>query len=232
MTQEEIKEYKIYEDISNISKNIKISKISQGQILKVANYNIYIIYNGIKFDDAINDIISNMNKKLSHSFTIIDMGVDSITEKTFFMVEDEFKNKYNFYVLTIEEYSQNQIGVMSKKFGDILDDDEIDDMVGDLIKVKTRSGEIKYIQKGSTVLDFAFKIHKDIGFGFNGAIINGSKTKIPPYTKLIENDQVEILVEKDNDGKIINQARLRWFAYVNTDFAKKCLIKYFEQKSI
>ena len=229
---EEIKEYKIYEDISNISKNIKISKISQGQILKVANYNIYIIYNGIKFDDAINDIISNMNKKLSHSFTIIDMGVDSITEKTFFMVEDEFKNKYNFYVLTIEEYSQNQIGVMSKKFGDILDDDEIDDMVGDLIKVKTRSGEIKYIQKGSTVLDFAFKIHKDIGFGFNGAIINGSKTKIPPYTKLIENDQVEILVEKDNDGKIINQARLRWFAYVNTDFAKKCLIKYFEQKSI
>ena len=99
----------------------------------------------------------------------------------------------------------------------------------ELIKVATRSGEIKFIPKGSTVLDFAFKIHKDIGFGFKYAIINNSKTKSPPYTKLYEGDKVEIVVDKSGNGAIKNNAELRWLAYVNTDFAKKNLIKWFER---
>ena len=80
------------------------------------------------------------------------------------------------------------------------------------------------------MLDFAFKIHRDIGFGFKYATINGSKTKIPPYEKLYENDKVEIFVERDDEGNIIKNPELKWFAYVNTDFAKKCLIKHFENK--
>ena len=228
---EEIKEYKIYEDLQNLSKSMKLANISQGRILKVANYNFYFIYDGIDFKDALNLIINALGKKLSNYFNVININKDDVTNNTFLLVEDEFKNKYNFYTLTYEEYTQNRIGVLSKKYNDLIDDEEIDALDTELIKVKTRSGEIKYIQKGSTVLDFAFKIHKDIGFGFKGAIINDSKTKIPPYTKLLENDKVEIIVEKDADGKIINQANLKWFAYINTDHAKKCLIKYFEQKA-
>ena len=84
--------------------------------------------------------------------------------------------------------------------------------------------------KFSTALDFAFKIHKDIGFAFKYAIINGSKTKCPPYTKLNENDKVEIITDKDENGALINNAQLRWLAYVNTELAKKVLIKYYEEK--
>ena len=80
------------------------------------------------------------------------------------------------------------------------------------------------------MLDFAFKIHKEIGFGFKYAIVNDSKTKSPPYTKLFEGDKIEIVVEKDENDEIINNAELKWFAYVNSDFAKKCLIKFFEGK--
>ena len=78
-------------------------------------------------------------------------------------------------------------------------------------------------------MDFAFKIHKDIGFGFKYAIINNSKTKSPPYTKLYEGDKVEIIVDKNSKGEIKNNAELRWLAYVNTDFAKKNLIKEFSK---
>ena len=79
-------------------------------------------------------------------------------------------------------------------------------------------------------MDFAFKIHRDIGFGFKYAVINGSKTKAPPYTKIYEGDQIEIKVEKDANGDIINCAELRWLAYVNTELAKKNLIKLFERR--
>ena len=40
------------------------------------------------------------------------------------------------------------------------------------------------------MLDFAFKIHRDIGFSFKYAIVNDSKTKLPPYTKLNDGDKV------------------------------------------
>ena len=84
--------------------------------------------------------------------------------------------------------------------------------------------------KGSTVLDFAFKIHRDIGFSFKYAFVNDSKSKLPPYTKLNDGDKVEIITEKDFGGKSKNNAQLKWLAYVNTELAKKLLIKYFENQ--
>ena len=225
----DIKEYKIYENLSKRSKTINISQISQGQILKAPNYDIYLLYNEEKFGDILRRVINSLNKKLSNFLKIIDIKTDSLTQLTYLVVEDEFKNKYNLHILSLEEYATEQTGVLTKQLADIMDDDELDELDVELIKVKTRSGEVKYIQEGSTVLDFAFKIHKDIGFGFKYAVVNGSKTKIPPYTKLMENDTIEIITEKDECGNIINFASLKWFAYVNTDLAKKALIKYFEQ---
>ena len=84
--------------------------------------------------------------------------------------------------------------------------------------------------KNSTVLDFAFKIHRDIGMGFKYAIINGGKTHFPPYTKLNENDMIEIVVKRNEFGDILPTAELKWLAYVQTDLSKQVLIKYFEKK--
>ena len=106
-------------------------------------------------------------------------------------------------------------------------EDNINNLSTNYIKVKTRSGEVKFMPENSTVLDFAFKIHQDIGFGFKYAIVNGSKTKHPPYTKLNDGDKVEIFIERNNKGQIKNVAQIKWFAYVNTELAKKRLIKFF-----
>ena len=134
------------------------------------------------------------------------------------------------YILSKNDYFLQRNGVLDGHQSELIDDDNLDNLDAELIKVKTRSGDIKYIAKGSTALDFAFKIHRDLGFGFKYAIINNSKTKSPPYTKLFEGDIVDIVVSKNDKDEIENQCQLKWLAYVNTDVAKRCLIKYFDKK--
>ena len=224
-----VREYKVYDDLRKLFKNLNISKVSQGQILKVTNYNIYLLYQNKKYTEVIGQTLNIINKNLSKDIKIIDANVGTFTKKPFYQLEDNFKNKYNLYVMSVSDYQMLRNGTLNGQSNELLDEDNLDILDVELIKVLTRSGEVKFIPKGSTVLDFAFKIHKDIGFGFKYAIVNNSKTKSPPYTKLYEGDKVEIVVEKI-DGVITNNAELRWLAYVNTDFAKKNLIREFSKR--
>lgn len=225
-----VREYKVFEDLSKIFKNLNISKISQGQILKVTNYNVYLLYKNNKYNEVIGQVLDFLNKKMANEVKIIDAKMGNFTKKPYFQLEDDFKNKYNLYIMSISDYQLLRNGTLDGQNTEMLDEDNLNELDVELIKVSTRSGEIKYLPKGSSVLDFAFKIHKKIGLGFKYAIINKSKTKSPPYTKLYEGDQVEIVVEKNSDGEIKINAELRWLAYVNTDLAKKTLIKWLESK--
>lgn len=227
----EVREYKVFEDLTKLVKNINITKVSQGSILKVTNFNIYLLYERGNYKEIIGDILNLINKRLEN-MKIIDAKVGNFTNKPFYQLEDKYKNKFNLYVMSLADYAILRNGTLNGQESEMwLDEENLDSLEEDLIKVKTRSGEIKYIPKGSTALDFAFKIHRDIGFGFKYAIINKSKTKSPAYTKIYEGDQIEIVVEKSK-GEIINQAELKWLAYVNTEFAKKNLIKHFERKMV
>lgn len=223
-----IREYKVFEQLELILKNININKVSQGQILRVANYNMYLLFKDKEYEDVVGRILDVLNKRLK-DIRIIDARIGNFTKKPLYQLEDKFKNKYNLYIETYAEYIKQRNGTLDGYNKEMLDDDNIDNLDVEFIKVKTRSDDIKYIAQGSTALDFAFKIHKDLGFGFKYAIINNSKTKSPPYTKLYDGDQVEIIVDKDKSGNIKNNAELKWFAYVNSDLAKKVLIKYFEK---
>ena len=143
-------------------------------------------------------------------------------------MQDKLKNIY--YVMLMERtfYIGQTIGTLEGQ-ADFIDEDA-HNIVTDFLRVRTRSGEIRYMPKNSTVLDFAFKIHRDIGMGFKYAIINGGKTHFPPYTKLNENDMIEIVVKRNEFGDILPTAELKWLAYVQTDLSKQVLIKYFEKK--
>ncbi|MGN1208432.1 MAG: HD domain-containing protein, partial [Christensenellales bacterium] len=222
-----VREYKVFEDLTRLYKKIDISKISQGQILKVANYNIYMLYSNASQQQAVTEFLNRLSSKTN--LKVIDVNVGTFTNKVYFQVEDEFKNKYNFYILSESVYSIVKVGTVDGQNLDKIDEENINDLDVDLIRIKTRSGEIKYIAKNSTVLDFAFKLHKDIGFAFKYAIINGGKTKFPPYTKINENDKIEIITEKDDNGNLKNNAQLKWLAYVNSEYAKKVLIKWLEK---
>ena len=133
-------------------------------------------------------------------------------------------------VMSEADYVVQRNGTLDGQDDEFFDEENFDTLETELIRVKTRTGNIKYMPKDCTALDFAFKIHQDVGYGFKYAIINGSKTKAPPYAKLYDGDQVEIIVEKDGEGDIKYRAEIKWFAYVNTTLAKKKLIKYFKDR--
>lgn len=225
----DVREYKVYDDVRKIFKSVSISKISQDQILHVANYNIYLLYKNKNHKEVINKTLNIINKNLATEVKVIDAKMGSFTKRPYYQLCDNFYNIYNLYIMSMSDYQLQRNGTLQGQDDDLWDSDSIEELDVELIKVVTKSGEEKYMPKDSTVLDFAFKIHKEIGLGFKYAIVNNSKTKSPPYTKLYDGDQVEIVVEKDKSGEIKNNAELRWLMYVNTDFAKKSLIKYFEK---
>ena len=225
----EVKQYKVFEDLEKMFKTLNISKISQGQILKVANYNIFFLYDNEDYKDVIGDILNRLDSRLGNYVHLIDAKIGSFTKKPYYQLEDKYKNKYNLYVMSKSDYVILRNGTLDGQNNELIDEENIDTLGSDLIRVKLRSGEMTFIAKGSTVLDLAFKIHEKLGLGFKYAIVNKSKTKVPPYTKLYEGDQVEIIVDRNENGEVIKNASLRWFAYVNSDLAKKCLIKEFEK---
>ena len=65
------------------------------------------------------------------------------------------------------------------------------DLYSDEVFVFTPKGDLFKLQKGATVLDFAFHIHTNVGCKCTGGLVNGKN--VPIYTHLQSGDQVEIL---------------------------------------
>jgi GTP diphosphokinase / guanosine-3',5'-bis(diphosphate) 3'-diphosphatase len=66
----------------------------------------------------------------------------------------------------------------------------------------TPDGDIHYFPRGSIVIDFAYKIHSDLGDNCDGALINGRR--VSPLSELKDGDTVKILqsdspLEVDSD---------------------------------
>ncbi|PJZ68900.1 GTP pyrophosphokinase [Leptospira perolatii] len=95
------------------------------------------------------------------------------------------------------------------------------DLHEDEVFVFTPKGEILQLPKGATVLDFAFRIHTDIGLHTKGAKINGRM--IPLRTELRSGDQVEIVVDKRSKPSPI------WIRIVKTSSARQKLRAYFRK---
>lgn len=223
----DVLEYKVFDDLKELSKNINIEKVTQGQLIRVTNYNMYLIYDNSNYKNVLKDVLLGIDKKLAGLVKVLDAKIGRFTQKPYFVLEDDLQNKYNLYIMTKNEYRICQIGTLDGQVE--IDENDEEELGSDWIRVKTRSGERKYMPKDATVLDFAFKLHEDLGFGFDYAVINKSKTKFPPYTKLNDGDQVEIMVVRDSNGEIKNKAQIKWLAYANTEQAKRKLIKYFEK---
>ncbi|MCU0370340.1 MAG: HD domain-containing protein, partial [Bacteroidales bacterium] len=82
----------------------------------------------------------------------------------------------------------------------------------DKVFVFTPNGDLKELDEGATVLDFAFEIHTNVGYSCTGAKVNN---KIVPLKQVLENgDKVEIITSK------IQKPKMDWLNYVITTKAK------------
>lgn len=137
----------------------------------------------------------------------------------YFLLSDPVKNMYRFFVKTESQH-------LRYLYGDIVQDKFIlhqaPKKAEDTIKVFKKDGTAEIIEKGITVLDFAFIIHEDLGLHFGNAILNQNGKPQPAYTILNNGDTVEI-----KKSEYIT-AELNWFRYLKTELAINYLIKHFK----
>ncbi len=92
------------------------------------------------------------------------------------------------------------------------------DFFNDRIFVFTPGGEVIDLPKGSSIIDFAYSIHSDIGDKASGARVNGKFVGLD--TVLHSSDIVEVETRKDGSPKS------HWLNFAKTTMAKKHIRQY------
>lgn len=98
-----------------------------------------------------------------------------------------------------------------------------DDIVTREVVVITPKGEQKSISKGATALDFAYKVHTNVG---NHAIAAKINMRLSPLSRVLKSgDQVEILTARKARPKT------EWGSFLKTRSARHKLIDWFREHS-
>ena len=130
-------------------------------------------------------------------------------------MQKDLKSKYQFFKSLVEinkVFADNQEFVWQVK----------SELFSDKIYVYTTKGEIIELPKGSTAIDFAYKIHSDIGDTMVSAIVN-DKMVDPDYV-LHNKDRVRVITDIMSYGP-----REEWIDKVQTTKAKR-KIREFNKK--
>lgn len=90
------------------------------------------------------------------------------------------------------------------------------------ISIFTPRGDLIKLKNGSTPLDFAFKIHTDIGCNAITAKVDNKLVSL--FTKLKNGDQVQVLTSKRNKPK------KEWLKHIVTRKAENILNNYFKKE--
>ena len=101
------------------------------------------------------------------------------------------------------------------------------DVLSDRVFAYTPKGEIKDLPKGATPLDFAFRVHTDMGYRCIGAKVNG---KLEPLNYVLKNgDVVDIMVGKQDRGPSLD-----WLnpvlGYVKSSHARNKIRQWFKKQ--
>lgn len=153
-----------------------------------------------------------MDKVASFGLTsYFDIKKDNSRE----IMQEELKNKYQFF---------NSLVEINKVFGD--NKEFVHQIKNELftnkIYVYTSKGEIIELPKGATLIDFAYRIHTDIGNTMVGAMVNDEYASVD---KVLENnDRVKIITDDLSFGP-----RMEWIDKAVTTKAKR-MIKEFNRK--
>ena len=98
------------------------------------------------------------------------------------------------------------------------------DFLGEYVFVLTPKGEIIDLPRGSTPLDFAYRIHTNIGHHTQGARINGALVRLD--YKLKTNDVVEIITSNSQPGPSLD-----WLKIVKTQAARNKIRQWFKKEN-
>lgn len=137
----------------------------------------------------------------------------SYKEKGSKKIQSMMEQKLEMYRSIIE----NNINVEDNEFTSVVDND----ILSDLIYVFTPKGDVIELPKGSSPIDFAYRIHSKVGDRMVGAIVN--EQMVPISYELHDNDIVKIMT---NPNATPNKD---WLNYVKTPQAKNKIKAYFSK---
>jgi len=93
--------------------------------------------------------------------------------------------------------------------------------------VYTPKGEIKDLPKGATPLDFAFRIHTNLGYHCVGAKVNG---RLKPFSYALKNGEVvEIIASKGDKGPSLDWLNPE-LGYIKTSHARSKIRQWFKKQ--
>lgn len=101
------------------------------------------------------------------------------------------------------------------------------DIFNDQVFVYTPKGEIKDLPRGSTPLDFAYRVHTELGHHCVGAKVNGKL--VPLNYRLNNGDIVEVMTIKGGKGPSPDWLRPN-LGYVNTSGAREKIRQWFKKQ--
>ncbi|MDR3586510.1 MAG: bifunctional (p)ppGpp synthetase/guanosine-3',5'-bis(diphosphate) 3'-pyrophosphohydrolase [Desulfosporosinus sp.] len=110
----------------------------------------------------------------------------------------------------------------SRDAGEFMESLKID-LFADTVFVFTPKGDVVELPAGSCPIDFAYRVHTDVGHRCTGAKINGRI--VPLETKLTNGDILEILTSKQGGGPSRD-----WLAIVKTSQAKNRIRAWFKKE--
>ena len=131
------------------------------------------------------------------------------------VMQKDLKNKYQFFNLLTEMnkmFCDNQEFVSQVK----------NELFSDKVYVYTTNGDIIELAKGATPIDFAYKLHPNIGNTMVAAIVNNEY--VPINYELKNKDRIKIVTDELSFGP-----REDWLNVAKTSYAKK-KIREFNKK--
>ncbi len=129
------------------------------------------------------------------------------------IMQNDLKNKYQFFKSLVEintMFGDNQEFVRQVKM----------ELFQDRIYVYTPKGEIIELPKGATPIDFAYKVHPNLGNTMVGAFVN--EKYVPIDCPLQNKDRVKIITDELSFGP-----REDWIKKAQTTYARR-IIKEFQ----
>lgn len=195
---------------------------------KIPLYDILLIADDCWKDNPL-DLFLPFYKELfvKNAIIITDAYEGNSYTPGYYLLQDRYQNLYRLFLYRRSDYALYMYGDNPKKnlYLSLNSTAEAERDSVERLVVYTKDHEKRKIQKGATVLDFAFLIHEDVGLCAKYGLVNGERASLEAVLR--DQDTIEIITEGTREMPVVH-ACFSWFDIVKTPRARRYLIRWFE----
>lgn len=147
---------------------------------------------------------------------IAELGLPYYWDKPDVVMNEELHNKFQFFKSLVEA---NNNATSTQEFME----EAKSDIFTNMIYVFTPMGEVVELPEGSTPIDYAYKIHSDIGNKMEMALVNAS---VASFDRRLKNNDIVKIITNDS----IEGPKEEYLGMCRTNLAKRKISDYLKKK--